>query len=91
MDDKTMVYLVRFDGYLNGYGSENYLLGVYSSRKKAEEAVKKLNAEVEEALGEHFWYIQAYIEGIRLDHTYELRVDPDFEVSTSIYLGGYVE
>ncbi len=94
MDDKTMLYLVRFDGYLHRYGSENYLLGVYSSRKKAEEAVEKFNADIKEMLGEDFWYIrciQVYIEGIILDHTYELRVDPDFEVSTQVYLGGYIE
>lgn len=91
MDDKKMLYLVRFDGYLNGYGSENYLLGVYSTREKAQEAVEKLNAEVKEARGENFWYIQSYIEEIELDFTYALRTDPDWEVATQVYLGGYIE
>ncbi len=91
MDNKTMLYLVHFDGYLMGYGSENYLLGVYSTREKAEEAVEKFKAEVKEAIGGNIRWIQLDIDAIYLDFTYALRIDPDCYVSTSIFLGGYAE
>lgn len=87
MDDKVMLYLVHFDGHLPNYGSENYLLGVYSTIEKAEEAVMKLSAEV----GENFWSMRPDIEEVELDFTYALRIHPDLYVSTPIFLGGYAE
>lgn len=90
MDDKTMLYLVRFDGYLMGYGSENYLLGVYSTRKKAEEAVEKFKENLKEKLDASSDLL-IYTEGIQLDHTYQWKIDPDWGVEAQVYLGGYIE
>lgn len=84
------VYMVSFDGYMGVGGSENYLLGIYSTQELAEEAVdifKKRIAEREDVYDN----IEPRIKPIVVDHTYEFRVDPKSEeVETSVYLGGYV-
>lgn len=88
--ETNYVYMVSFDGYLNGYGSESYLLGIYSTRELAEEAVnvfKKRMAEREDI----DCNIEPDIRAIVVDHTYEFRVNPKSEeVKTAVYLGGYV-
>ena len=85
------VYMVLFDGYMGVGGSENYLLGIYSTQELAEEAAnvfKKRIAEREDVYED----IEPDIKAIAIDHTYELlRVDPKWEtVETAVYLGGYV-
>ena len=88
--ETNYVYMVSFDGYLNSYGSESYLLGIYSTQELAEEAVnvfKKRIAEREDIDCD----IEPDIKAIVVDHTYELRIDPDWEVGTQVYLGGYIE
>lgn len=84
------VYMVSFDGYMGLGGSENYLLGIYSTQELAEEAVdlfKKRIAEREDV----YENIEPNIRAIIVDHTYEFRVNPKSEeVETAVYLGGYV-
>lgn len=83
------VYMVLFDGYMGFGGSENYLLGIYSTQELAEEAAnvfKKRIAEREDVYED----IEPNIKAIIVDHTYEFRVDlKSEEVETAIYLGGY--
>lgn len=91
IEEKTMLYIVHFDGLLDGYGTENYLLGIYSTREKANEAVE----EFEELLKENSINIEEYesprIDGVILDHTYKVDIDPKYVVSTQVYLGGFLE
>ena len=92
MDDKTMVYLVHFDGYLASYGSENYLLGVYSSREKADEAIQKFKDDLKGKIGGDFLhFVPCNVEGVLIDHTYKWEVDPYWYIATQIFLGGYAE
>lgn len=88
--ETNYVYMVLFDGYMGLGGSENYLLGIYSTQELAEEAVnifKKRIAEREDVYDN----IEPDIKAILVDHTYEFRVDPKSEeVKTAVYLGGYV-
>lgn len=84
------VYMVSFDGYLNGYGSENYLLGIYSTQELAKEAVEIFKKRIAERK-DIDCNIELGIRAIAVDHTYELRIDPGWSVGTAVYIGGYVE
>lgn len=88
--ENNYVYVVSFDGYLWGYGSESYLLGIYSTQELAEEAVNVFKKHIEER-EDIDCNIEPDIRAIVVDHTYELRIDPDWGVETQIYLGGYIE
>ena len=57
------LYVVYYDGYLEPWGSEIYILGIYDSKEKAEQAIERdcgyyydvkeieLNKDVNEYLG----------------------------------------
>ena len=79
------VYLVVFDGWLAGYGSNIYLLGVYDNENKANEIAASFNKKYEEEL------VEAYVEEVDLNHTYDEEREGDWAIRTPIYLGGYVE
>ena len=79
------VYLVVFDGWLAGYGSIIYLLGVYDSKNKANEIAASFNKKYEEE------FIEAYVEEVDLNHTYDEEQYGDWEIRTPICLGSYVE
>ena len=79
------VYLVVFDGWLAGYGSIIYLLGVYDNENKANEIAASFNKKYEEEL------IEAYVEEVDLNHTYDEEQYGDLEIRTPICLGSYVE
>lgn len=89
--ETNYVYMVSFDGYLNGYGSESYLLGIYSTQELAEEAVNVFKKRIAERREDIDLCIGTDIKAIVVDHTYELRIDPGWEVATQVYLGGYIE
>ncbi len=88
--ETNYVYIVSFDGYLRGYGSESYLLGIYSTQELAEEAANAFKKRIAERDDIDF-NVEPDIRAIVVDHTYELRIDPDWAVETQIYLGGYIE
>ena len=61
------LYVVYYDGYLESWGSEIYILGIYDSKEKAEQAIERncdcylygikemeLNKDGEEYLGGYF-------------------------------------
>ena len=68
--ETNYVYIVTFDGYLWGYGAEIYLLGVYSSRELAEEAVNSFKKRIAER-DDIDCNIEPDIKAIVVDHTYE--------------------
>lgn len=63
----SKVYLVIFDGYMDGYGSYSYLLGAYDTKDKAEEAVKTLPVEVRD----DDWRVA--IQEIEVNKTHEIK------------------
>lgn len=75
-DSPAKVYVVTQDGYLQGYGSEIYLVGVFTEKKKAEKAA---SAEL------------AYITEIQLDKAFPLVKSKWGGVGNDYYLGGYFE
>lgn len=88
--ETNYAYMVTFDGYFWGYGTEIYLLGIYSTQELAKEAVDSFKKRI--AASEDIdCNIEPDIRAIVVDHTYELRIDPDWEVGTAVYLGGYIE
>ena len=61
------LYVVYYDGYLESWGSEIYILGIYDSEEKAEQAIERdcgcylyeikeieLNKDGQEYLGGYF-------------------------------------
>lgn len=75
-DDSSTVYVVTQDGYLNSYGSEIYLVGVFTDKKKAEKAA---SAE------------RAMITEIPLNKKFPLKKSTWGGVGNDYYLGGYFE
>ena len=92
--ETNYVYVVSFDGYLWGYGTEIYLLGVYSSRELAEKAVNVFKQKLRERndLDDDIKYtLEPDITAIELDTTCELSFNSELEVGTVAFLGGYFE
>ena len=73
------VYVVTADGWREGYGSQIYLVGVYTDPKKAEETAKNIT-------------VPTIITKAVLDKAYPL-TETGFmsESCNSNYLGGYYE
>lgn len=72
------LYVVTANGELGGYGSEIYLVGVFTSQEAAE------NAMVNNAL-------QYNITEVIQDKVYPLVKESDTYYDNANYLGGYVE
>ena len=85
------VYMVTFNGYHEDYGSRIYLLGIYSSREKAEEAVKKAVDDMKAMSDEYDSSDnEATINEIDLDESHRI-FEAYSTFMTDICLGGYVE
>lgn len=76
--DKMKVYVVHDDTYDQPWGSEETLLGVYSTKEKAQERIKAS-------------YKERNIECV-FDEDYELCIDEvELDQDVEVYLGGYTE
>lgn len=76
------LYLVTFDGYYGGYGSEIYYGGIFDTKEKAEEYIRN-----DANLSEGNCLISELYINVGLKTT-----DMGFEtIGTDIYLGGYLE
>ncbi len=90
------LFLVTFDGHNDEYGSEIYLIGIYSSREKAEEACKKAVAEMEaihRANSSDEYDAEAHeptIDEVELDESKSIH-GGKYKFITDVYLGGYAE
>lgn len=80
------VYLVIFDGYLQGWGSYAYLLGIYDSESKAKEAIATLPDELRVEFSE-----RVEIHEVEVDNTQKVHKDLIGDYFTDIMLGGYAE
>lgn len=82
------VWIVSFDGYLGGYGSYEYLLGVYDDKNLAFEAAENLikqYSQIEQLVS---------IQEVTINKTLSIRDDKleDWdELFTDVCLGGYAE
>lgn len=85
----SKVYLVIFDGYMEGYGSYSYLLGAYDTKDKAEEAVKTIPVEVRD--DDHYGDVRVAIQEIEVNKTYEIKKDRWGNYETEFPTGGYAE
>jgi hypothetical protein len=77
------VYVVTANGWREGYGANIYLMGVFTSRKKAQEAAHELPYSTQ-------------INGVPIDKAFPLKRDydnclEDDNYSNQYYLGGYCE
>ena len=84
------LYVVVANGYFfDGWGSELYLLGVFTSEEKAQKCVKD---NTKSSRGSSKKLIPA-IHKIRLDEDYPLKPSKfiDYVYNGSVYLGGYCE
>lgn len=80
-----MLYVVSFEGYLGGCGSEVYLLGVFDNSDDAVAAKESFDLKYES------YGLEADIQEIVPNQTYDVKVKRGLAAETSIYLGGYVE
>ena len=80
-----LLYVVSFEGLLEGYGAEYYLLGIFDD---SDEAI--LAKEIFDRDHEQFG-ITAEIEEVVLNQEYDVRVDKGKAVTTPIFIGGYTE
>ena len=98
-----MMYLVTMDTY-DGYGSEIYVLGLYSSKEAAEKEACKfkeyaITCSIPDRHGKKYIDeedLHLKITEIKENETYQVRtpVNPCIEDNlfvTDIYLGGYQE
>jgi hypothetical protein len=76
------VYIVTFDGYKGGYGSEIWLLGIYSTREAADKAADEVKEKFTSIVD---------VNEVVLDHTYDIILDEWGSLNSKIYLGGYIE
>lgn len=77
------LYLVTFDGYYAGYGSEIYCGGIFDTKEKAEEYIKN-DANLSEGI--------CLISELRINVGLKTTNRDTFEtIDTDIYLGGYCE
>ena len=78
------VYVVTANGWREGYGANIYLMGVFTSRKKAQEVTHNLPYSMQ-------------IDEVPIDKLFPLKRDYDNyseyydNYSNQYYLGGYVE
>ena len=82
---EQMIYIVSFDGWLGGYGSEIYILGVYDDPDKAIEAKELFDRKYEN------YDLVADIDEVVLNQEYDVKVKECDAASTSVCLGGYLE
>jgi len=76
------LYVLTVDGYTEGYGSNIFLVGVFDSMEKAEEAQKSLDNEIRE---------RASIDEVLLNENIPLTKDEWGSFHNIHYLGGYCE
>ena len=74
------LYLVTFDGYCGGYGSEIYCGGIFDNKEKAEEYIRNDVNLLED---------RCLISELHLN--VGLKTSDVVNISTDIYLGGYCE
>lgn len=70
------VYVITDDGYEENYGSEIYLMGVFSDIEKAKRRVRKYGGKITE---------------IEVDKIYPLKEVEFGNKANEYYLGGYYE
>lgn len=97
----SIVYMVTFDGYFGTYGSEEYLLGIFSSLEEAEAAAKKYvdfaNTHLDLDNGKKWikeWIKESYkIRQVPFGEALPLTYEDSYAefIKTKVYLGGYVE
>ena len=80
-----MLYVVSYDGYLGGYGSELYLLGVFDNPDEAIAVKEAFDLKYDE------YGLEANIDEIEPNQIYDVKVKRGLVAETSIYLGGYTE
>lgn len=100
MDDK--LYLLTCSGYIEGYGTEIYVVGVFTTEERAksaqDEAVSQMKAKFEELnKGDYYNEEIKYCEdrfritAIRKNEAYPLEWEEYNGFVNDKYLGGYVE
>mgnify|MGYP000897826721 CR=1 FL=1 len=92
------LYLVTCDGHAGGYGSEIYLVGIFTTKEQAEAAINQVNLDINTVLrnkdddfDDHDY---CHITLANKDTVYLMRPGSSYwwdEFSNDKYLGGYCE
>lgn len=92
------LYLVTCDGHAGGYGSEIYLVGIFTTKEQAEAAINQVNLDINTVLRNKYddWDDNNYcrITLANKDTVYLMRPYSGNwwdEFSNDKYLGGYYE
>ncbi len=84
------LYFVYYDGYDDGYGVGFYLLGIFDTEDKANDAIKNVKCkfnETEDATDDRFRAFK-----VVLNKTYDnIEYGQCFGYSNDMYIGGYME
>lgn len=93
------VYLVTIDGWMDGYGFENYALGAFDTLEDAQNAIDQIDILVEDR--EHAAELKRYAKITKFKKNVILQIRPYrvnipgddhiYEYATDAYLGGYCE
>lgn len=77
------LYLVTYDGYYAGYGTEIYCGGIFDTKEKAEDYIRN-DANLPKS--------NAHISELKLNEGLKTTNNDVFAtISTDVYLGGYLE
>ncbi len=84
------VYLVTFNGWMDGYGFENYALGAFDTLEEAQNAIDQIDILVEDK--EHAAKLKRFAKITKFKKGVILQIRGDkYEYATDAYLGGYCE
>lgn len=82
------LYLVTFEGYLGGWGMRKYVLGIFSDKTLAKDAIDRTIADHGELLREDdFSIFKLPLDG-RAGTVYSENMET---ISSEYYIGGYLE
>lgn len=76
------LYLVVADGWILGYGSQMYCLGIFDSKSVAEKISEEYRSKTN---------VSVIISEIEMNQEYPLRKDEFYGYINENYLGGYFE
>lgn len=92
------LYLVTCDGHAGGYGSEIYLVGIFTTKEQAEAAINQVNLDINTVLRNKYDDLDdndyCHITLANKDTVYLMRPGSSCwwdEFSNDKYLGGYCE
>lgn len=79
------LYLVTVNGWTNGYGVEEYVIGIFDDESTAERVAKENQVRHGNVVND------PRITKLNLNDVCGLKPDECFDYSNRLYIGGYIE